>query len=76
MSSQAKQDTEQATSQVVYLNPSKAAEFLGTSVQTLANWRARRQGPKYLKMGARLIRYRQDDLAAWMHTRIIEPENY
>lgn len=40
-----------------------AADLLGTSPKTLQNWRALRKGPRYRKIGARLVRYHVADLA-------------
>lgn len=38
---------------------------------TLADWRTKRQGPPYLKIG-RLVRYREEDLASWLDSRLIK----
>jgi hypothetical protein len=44
----------------------EAAAILHTSVRTLRNWRALRKGPKYRKVGQRLVRYHRADLAAFI----------
>lgn len=41
----------------------EAAAILSTAVRTLRNWRALRKGPRYRKIGARLVRYHVADLA-------------
>jgi hypothetical protein len=41
----------------------EAASILCTAVRTLRNWRALRKGPRYRKIGARLVRYHRADLA-------------
>ena len=41
----------------------QAAAILSTAVRTLRNWRALRKGPRYRKIGARLVRYHRADLA-------------
>lgn len=41
----------------------EAAAILSTAVRTLRNWRALRKGPKYRKIGTRLVRYHRADLA-------------
>ena len=41
----------------------EAAASLGVAVRTLRNWRALRKGPRYRKIGARLVRYHRADLA-------------
>lgn len=44
----------------------EAAAILGCAVQSLRNWRWRSIGPRYCKVGARLVRYRRADLAAFV----------
>lgn len=46
------------------LNTREAAEILGMHHGTLANWRSRKLGPPYLKIG-RAVRYRRHELEAW-----------
>lgn len=46
--------------------PPEAAEFLGRSVKTLANWRSTGQGPLYRKDPRGLIFYERVDLVDWM----------
>jgi predicted DNA-binding transcriptional regulator AlpA len=41
----------------------EAAAILSTSVRTLRNWRTLRKGPRYRKIGARMVRYHRADLA-------------
>lgn len=41
--------------------PPKVAGVLGVSLNTLAIWRCRREGPTFLKVG-RQIRYRPEDV--------------
>ena len=48
------------------LDERKAAAILGASVQTLRNWRWRGQGPRFHKIGQRLVRYRRADLEAFI----------
>jgi hypothetical protein len=56
-----------------YVTARHAAAFLGTTPQTLANWRYKRQGPAY--SGAKgFIRYRLRDLKAFMAQRASEVE--
>jgi hypothetical protein len=44
----------------------EAAAILGAQVQTLRNWRWRGDGPRFRKVGARLVRYHRADLAAFI----------
>ena len=41
----------------------EAAAILSTAVRTLRNWRALRKGPRYRKIGSRMVRYHVADLA-------------
>jgi hypothetical protein len=50
----------------VVLSPSEAAQYLGVSVSTLKNWRARNIGPKWTLRGARLVAYRPADLEKFL----------
>jgi predicted DNA-binding transcriptional regulator AlpA len=46
----------------------EAALILGVSVQTLRNWRTlgAGNGPRWKKLGKRLVRYRRADLEAFV----------
>ncbi|MBN7484535.1 helix-turn-helix domain-containing protein [Mycobacteroides abscessus subsp. abscessus] len=50
--------------QVTYLTSSELAERLRRSPRTLANWRTRGGGPRYMTLGARVM-YRLDDVIEW-----------
>lgn len=50
------------------MSPSDVAQFAGVSVQTLAVWRMKAVGPRYIKAGKQ-IRYRVEDLNAWLETQ-------
>ena len=43
-------------------NEAQAAALLGVSRRTLANWRWLREGPRFLKLGKRCVRYQRCDL--------------
>lgn len=51
------------------LTPSEAAEMLGVTEQTLAEWRRHRHGPPYLRLGHRTVRYDLAALEAWLEAR-------
>lgn len=51
------------------LRPADAAAYLSVAVQTLARWRCEGQGPRFVKLGKRLVAYRRDDLEAWLTGR-------
>lgn len=52
------------------LSAEKAAELLGIKKQTLAVWRLKGSGPRYIKAGSRVL-YSTDEITAWLtaHTR-------
>lgn len=48
----------------VYLTSDQAAEYLSVAPRLMENWRWRKVGPKFIKVGSR-VRYRLDDLDAF-----------
>lgn len=48
------------------LDERAAAAILDASVQTLRNWRWRGEGPRFRKIGKRLVRYARSDLQAFI----------
>lgn len=46
--------------------PPEVAEHCRVSEKTLANWRYLSIGPKWIKLGGRDVRYRWDDVDAWL----------
>lgn len=48
------------------LGTEQAAAHLGMCVKTLERMRRDGRGPRFIKMGPRLIRYRLSDLDAWL----------
>lgn len=55
-------ETVLAAPRPVVLSAREAAHYLGVSVSTLKNWRAKKLGPKWTMRGARLIAYGPADL--------------
>jgi hypothetical protein len=52
----------------------QTAEQLGVTKATLANWRWRKYGPAYLKVGRR-IEYVQQDIDDWRKAQRRDPES-
>jgi hypothetical protein len=52
----------------------EAARFLKVRPQTLAAWRHYRKGPRCLRVGTKAIRYRMDDLLAFVERREADHE--
>lgn len=48
------------------LSAREAAQYLGVSVSTLKNWRAKKIGPLWVMRGARLVAYRPADLERFL----------
>lgn len=53
------------------LLPEEVAGITGLSVETLAQWRSQRKGIPFVKISRNCVRYRQDDLEAWLAERIV-----
>jgi excisionase family DNA binding protein len=51
----------------------EAAARLGVSPFTLRAWRYRGVGPRFLKLG-RAVRYRPEDVDAYLQAALIEPQ--
>jgi len=63
-----------ATSELLgktYLNEKEVAAITGRAVSTLRNERFMRKGLPYLKVGGRSIRYKTEDVIAYMEGRRI-----
>jgi len=58
-----------------FLTPKQAAELMGVSPQTLANWRCAGRPPVYKKLGGRIVRYHINDLRAWMDSFTVLPRD-
>ncbi len=59
--------------QELLLTESETARRLGVSVNGLRKWRREGQGPRFIRLGSRLIRYSAVDLDTWLHNRTQEP---
>jgi excisionase family DNA binding protein len=51
------------------LNIAETAKYLGVPARTLDRWRISGQGPVFIKLGPRQVRYRKVDLDRWMDER-------
>ena len=43
-------------------------QYIPVASQTLARWACEGQGPRFIKVGRRLVAYRAGDLKAWLHS--------
>ena len=55
-----------------WLPPRPAADYINASVDTLQAWRSAGKGPPWSKVG-RLVRYRIEDLDAFLNAHRREP---
>lgn len=55
------------------ITETEAAAILGARVQTLRNWRWRGCGPRWRRVGQRLVRYHRADLAAFIDGKAVAP---
>lgn len=67
---QAEQQADMHQSASTVLSAKAAAEVLGMSAKTLANWRVSGAGPKFIKLGSRVL-YRQAHLEAFLDERTV-----
>lgn len=51
---------------VILLATKQAAIYLGLSPYTLEKWRTQGIGPRFVRLGAKAIRYRKSDLDAFI----------
>jgi excisionase family DNA binding protein len=55
------------------LAPEEVAEILGVQPSTLVRWRRLKQGPPFVRVGHRTVRYQQEVLEEWMRSRTGRP---
>lgn len=55
-----------------WLRPEAAGPYVGVAVATLKRWRATGTGPRYQKVGGRLVSYHVDDLNVWLSRDVRE----
>lgn len=48
------------------VNTRGASRLTGVPVTTLETWRSRGGGPRFLKLGAKTVRYQRRELLGWM----------
>lgn len=48
------------------VSPAALAEYLGTTTGALAQMRYRGIGPKFIKLGAKAVRYSMSDVNTWL----------
>lgn len=48
----------------------EAAKLLGVSPRTMEGWRARDEGPRFVRVGPRAVRYKISDLEEYLHLHL------
>ncbi len=56
------------------LTQQEAAARLGITPEALRKWRRFGRGPKFLRLGQKLIRYREEDIEAFIAANVVAPE--
>ena len=56
---------------VIQYNEAQAARLLGLSKKTLQKFRLTGEGPRYIRVSARCIRYRIVDLRVWQESKLV-----
>lgn len=54
---------------ILFMRPVEAAQYLRLSTSTLAKMRIRGTGPSYTKAGSKLVLYKKVDLNTWLQDR-------
>lgn len=54
-----------------WLTPAAAASYIGLAEKSLEAYRHDRTGPKYSKVGLRIVRYHIKDLDAWLRKQAV-----
>lgn len=54
----------------VLLIEQEVAPILRVSIRTLQKWRVNGKGPPFIRVSARAIRYRRNDLDGWIERRL------
>ena len=52
------------------LNEHEVARIIGVRVKTLRNWRVQGVGPRFVRTGRKLVRYRLSDVLAWQEANL------
>ena len=58
-----------------YLDTPAAAHHLGLSASKMNKLRMTKDGPPFIKIGRRAVRYRLDDLDAWMSSQLVTQDS-
>jgi predicted DNA-binding transcriptional regulator AlpA len=54
-----------------FLTEDEAARFMGYTSRCLQNWRVRGEGPFYIHISNKAVRYRKRDIILWAENRLV-----
>ena len=57
-----------------WLRTHEAAEHLNVTPAALISWRGKKVGPRYSRLGGKLVVYALDDLDRWVEARAIDSD--
>jgi excisionase family DNA binding protein len=52
------------------MTPGQVASYLSVAEQTLANWRSKGEGPRYVRVGTS-VRYKREAIESWLKIRTV-----
>jgi predicted DNA-binding transcriptional regulator AlpA len=55
---------------IAALNEHEVAPIIGVRVKTLRDWRVQGVGPRFVRTGRKLVRYRLSDVLAWQEANL------
>ena len=56
----------EAQTQIQLLTEIELSKLLAVSVAALRRWRREGRGPRFIRPGGRLVRYRVQDVSSWL----------
>lgn len=56
--------------QPLLLTETEAAKLIGFSIRTIQKWRMVGRGPQHVRVSSRAIRYRREDIDAWIESSL------
>ena len=62
--------TTSETPEAVLWTEKETARHIGFDVRTLQSWRMKGTGPQFVRISSRCIRYRPEDIQAWIEERL------
>ncbi len=54
-----------------FLNEQQLADMFGVTVRTIQQWRWSGRGPKFVRISRRCVRYREEDIDAFVAGRVV-----